>query len=158
MYKSFLQEGAKTQRKKPVTKGTWKEIESERRDQQKPKKRTNSTIRNTLPAEIPFDCDSRLPPTAPQGIYDTKTLSGGFSRMEHGRGRLGGAWLSFQGSSSRKASFLCREQPRVESRNSVPHHSASDVLTRAYTYIYTERARSGNSAKKREYTVWMCEW
>lgn len=62
MYKSFLQESAETQRKKPVTKGTWKEIESERRDQQKPKKRINSTMRNTLPAEIPFDCDSRLPP------------------------------------------------------------------------------------------------
>lgn len=79
-------------------------------------------------------------PTTPQGIYDTKSLSGGFSRMEHGRGRLGGAWLSFQGSSSRKASFLCREQPRVESRNSVPHHSASDVLTciRVHTRTCTE--------------------
>lgn len=77
-------------------------------------------------------------PTTPQGIYDTKSLSGGFSRMEHGRGRLGGAWLSFQGSSSRKASFLCREQPRVESRNSVPHHSAFDVLTHAYTCTYTD--------------------
>lgn len=158
MYKSFLQESTETQRKKPVTKGTWKEIESERRDQQKSKKENQLYYKEHVARRNSIRLWFATSPTDPQGIYDTKSLSGGFSRMEHGRGRLGGAWLSFQGSSSRKASFLCREQPRVESRNSVPHHSASDVLTHAYTCTYTERARSGNSAKKREYTAWMCEW
>lgn len=152
MHKSFLQESAETQRKKPVTKGTWKEIESERRDQQKPKKRINSTMRNTLPAEIPFDCDSRLPPLLRKEFTIPKASVVGFRAWNMGVADWAEPGCRSRGLRPEKHRSCAANNPESSHATPFPTTQPPTFYTRVYVYIHG-RARSGNSAKKRGYTA-----